>query len=80
MRSLQFSTETTLKRIEPHRLSALILEDLRRYPRSAIGDIHQRIGEEINPRQIKRALDALVARDDVRFEGNRRWRRYWAAP
>ncbi len=80
LRSLKFSTETTLKRIEPHRLSALILEDLRRYPRSAIGDIHQRIGAEINPRQIKRALDALNSRGEVLFEGNRRWRRYWAAP
>ncbi|MEW9625112.1 ATP-binding protein [Rhodanobacter geophilus] len=78
LRSLQFSAETTLKRIEPHRLSALILEDLRRYPRSAIGDIHQRIGEEIHPRQVKRTLDTLIAHGEVRFEGDRRWRRYWA--
>lgn len=77
LRSLQFSAETTLKRIEPHRLSALILEDLRRYPRSAIGDILQRIGEEIQPRQVKRTLDTLIARGEVRFEGDRRWRRYW---
>lgn len=80
MRSLQFSAETTLKRIEPHRLSALILEDLRRYPRSAIGDIHHRIGEEIHQRQIKRALDTLIARGEVQFEGDRRWRRYWVVP
>lgn len=78
LRSLNFSGETTLKRIEPHRLAALIYEDLQRYPESAIGDIHQRIGGEIHPRQVKRALEELVKRGAVRHEGLNRWRRYWA--
>ncbi|WP_215892290.1 hypothetical protein [Acidithiobacillus ferriphilus] len=37
----------TLMRIEPHRLLALIVEDVGRYPQSKIGDIHQRISLEI---------------------------------
>ena len=78
LRHLDFAGETTLKRIEPHRLAALILEDLKRYPKSAIGDIRRRIGSEIHPRQVKRALDGLVDKGDVRFEGDKRWRRYWA--
>ena len=78
LRSLKFSGETTLKRIEPHRLAALVLEDLQRYPESAISDIHRRIGGEIHPKQVKRALEDLIGRDAVRFEGNKRWRRYWA--
>ncbi|MCV4090782.1 ATP-binding protein [Pseudomonas aeruginosa] len=78
LRSLQFTGETTLKRIEPHRLAALVLEDLQRYPRSAISDIHQRVGGEIHPKQVKRALEELIERGEVRFEGNKRWRRYWA--
>lgn len=77
LRSLSFTGETTLKRIEPHRLAALVLEDLQRYPESAISDIHQRIGGEINPKQIKRTLDDLIARGSVRLEGDNRWRRYW---
>jgi len=77
LRSLKFTSETTLKRIEPHRLAALVLEDLQRYPESAISEIHQRIGGEIHPKQVKRALDELVERGTVRFEGNNRWRRYW---
>jgi ATP-dependent DNA helicase RecG len=77
LRSLQFTGETTLKRIEPHRLAALVLEDLRRYPQSAISEIHQRIGGEIHPKQVKRALEELIERGAVRFEGNNRWRRYW---
>jgi ATP-dependent DNA helicase RecG len=78
LRSLQFTGETTLKRIEPHRLAALVLEDLQRYPKSAISDIHRRVGGEIHPKQVKRALEELNERGAVRFEGNNRWRRYWA--
>lgn len=79
LRSLNFAGGTTLKRIEPHRLAALILEDLGRYPQSAVGDIHRRIGDEIHPKQVKRALDALIGKGEVRFEGDNRWRRYWLA-
>lgn len=78
-RSLEFTRETTLKRIEPHRLAALVLEDLQRYPCSAISDIHQRVGAEIHRKQVKRALDKLIERGEVRFEGENRWRRYRAA-
>jgi ATP-dependent DNA helicase RecG len=78
LRSLSFSGETTLKRIEPHRLAALILEDLQRYPESAISDIHRRIGVEIHPKQVKRALEELIQRGSVCFNGSNRWRRYSA--
>lgn len=78
LRSLKFTGETTLKRIEPHRLAALVLEDLQRYPESAISEIHERIGGEIHSRQVKRALDGLIDKGKVRFEGDKRWRRYWA--
>lgn len=78
LRSLEFTGETTLKRIEPHRLAALVFEDLQRYPKSAISDIQRRIGGEIHLKQVKRALDDLVQRGDVRFQGHNRWRRYWA--
>ena len=79
LRSLNFAAGTTLKRIEPYGLAALILEDLKRYPKSAVGDINHRIGGEINPKQVKRAIDGLIAKGEVRFEGDRRWRRYWLA-
>ena len=76
LRSLNFSGGTTLKRIEPYRLAALILEDLERYPQSSIGDINLRIGAEIHSKQVKRALESLIEKGEVRFEGDRRWRRY----
>lgn len=76
LRTLNFPATTTLKRIEPHRLQALILEDLQRYPDSAIGDIHRRIGEEIHPKQIKRSLDKLINDGQVVPSGEKRGRRY----
>ncbi|MFZ1325379.1 MAG: ATP-binding protein [Candidatus Contendobacter sp.] len=69
--------KTTLRRLEPHRLRALILEDLRRYPKSASGDIHRRVGVEVPYRTLKRAIDNLVKMVHVRFEGLGRGRRYW---
>jgi ATP-dependent DNA helicase RecG len=78
LQNLKFNSETTLKRIEPDRLLALILEDLKRHPESAISDINQRVGKELHPKQIKRAIDELVASGTITFEGSNRWRRYSA--
>jgi len=76
-RKLNFHHQTSLIRIESHRLDALVLEDVGRYPGSAIGEIHKRIGPEINRRQIKLALDRLCKKDELRPEGQKRGRRYW---
>ena len=78
LRRLDFSSITTLHHIEPHRLRALIVEDLKRYPVSSIGDIHKRIAPEINRSRIKRAVDALIKEGVLSHKGENRWRRYWA--
>ena len=75
---LRFEASTTLARIEPHRLRELLLEDLRRYPGSAIGASHARIGREIPLSQVKRKLEQMEAEGAIRHEGDFRWRRYWA--
>lgn len=80
MRKLDFISTTTLTRIEPHRLRALILEDLGRHPASAIGDIHKRIGSEIPFSQVRRELKALVAQRNIVYQGEYRWRRYSIGP
>lgn len=69
--------KTTLARIQPHRLRALICEDLERCPGSSSTDINRRIGAEISAKTVKRMLDDLAAEGMVRHEGERRWRRYW---
>lgn len=76
LRRAQLDDKTTLVRVSPHRLRALILEDLARYPDSSSPDINRRIGAEISAKTVKRALDALLTDRLVRFEGERRWRKY----
>ena len=67
---------TTLTGVQPHRLRALILEDLRRFPDSGRIDIHRRIGPEIHPKTIMRALADFVAEGAIIPRGSRRWRTY----
>lgn len=78
-RKLDMPVTTTLGRIEQHRLEALVVEDLKRYPRSKIGKIQERIGAEIPRHKIKEALDTLHAAGKVGRDGERRGRIYWLA-
>jgi ATP-dependent DNA helicase RecG len=79
LRKLDFPSATTLSLIEPHRLKALILEDLRRYPGSAISDIHSRTAPELDRQRVKRALKSLSTEGLVIYTGENRWRRYLVA-
>ena len=79
LEQLEFDAPTTLARIEPHRLEALILEDLSRYPNSRIGEVHGRIGPEIPRPLVERALRALREDGRVSHEGERKGRRYRVA-
>jgi ATP-dependent DNA helicase RecG len=58
---------TTPTRVQPHRLRALIFEDLERFPDSLSKDIHRRVGPEIPDRTFRRALAAIV--EDGQVEG-----------
>lgn len=69
---------TTLTRVQPHRLRALTLEDLERYPDSSATEIHHRVGPEVPSRTFRRALESLVGDGRVTAEGATRWRRYRA--
>lgn len=77
LRTMSFPAVTTLKRIEDHRLRALVLEDLQRYPGSGIGDIHGRIGAEIPRRRLRTLLGRLVDDDVARLQGKLKGARYF---
>lgn len=76
MSSLQFDGRTTLRRIEAHRLVALVVEDVGRYPQTRIGDIHHRVGMEIPRSRLRRALEGLVKDGRLLQEGVRSGTRY----
>ena len=76
LKSLDFVGTTTLQRIEPHRLMALLMEDIKRYPASAIGDIHERVGQEIPRSRIRRSMQQLVQEGRIVAAGQRKGTRY----
>ncbi len=77
LRMTDFISQTTLKRIEPHRLKELILADLQDYPNSAIGEINKRIGTEINIRTLKSKLDDLITEKLVMKKGEKKGTKYF---
>lgn len=76
LRTVSLDKKTTLTRIPTHRLHALILEDLSRYPNSSSTEINRRIGAEIANKTVKRALDHLIDQGQVCCKGDKRWRQY----
>ena len=76
LRASGLGGRTTLRRVQPHRLRALILEDLDRYPGSSSTEVHARVGPEIPPRTVRRTLRDLVDEGLIESTGERRWRRY----
>jgi ATP-dependent DNA helicase RecG len=76
LRAAGLDRKTTLARVQPHRLKALILEDLDRFPDSSSSDVRRRVGPEIHVRTFSRVLQQLVAQGTVATEGKGRWRRY----
>lgn len=76
LRLVDFKGKTDLKKIEPHRLEHLILEDLKIYKKTSIGNLNKRIGIEINQKKIKRQLDKMIDDNKIKIEGENRWRRY----
>ncbi|MFA7445663.1 MAG: ATP-binding protein [Flavobacteriaceae bacterium] len=76
LRAVDFVEKTNLKRIEPHRLQELIYEDLKNYPKSSIGEINKRIGEEIKQRTLKAKLDEMIDSKLVLKTGEKRWTTY----
>ena len=77
LRDANFIEKTSLKRIEPHRLQELIYEDLKNYPNSAIGEIHKRIGEEINIRTLKAKLDEMFEKELITKSGEKKGTKYF---
>ena len=76
IRKIDFKGKTNLKNIEDYRLEELIYKDLSAYPNSGFGEIHVRIGKEINEHAVKRILKRMVAKDILMINGSKRWAKY----
>lgn len=76
LRDARFQGATTLKKIAPHRLRALILEDLTTHAPDAAHatprrELHRRIGLEITAAKLRSALDDLVSTREIESTGKR---------
>lgn len=69
--------KTDLSNIQDHRLKTLILEDIEKFPKSTIDQIHKRIGEEIPIRKIRTFLYDAVRKGEVNYEGGKKFRKYF---
>lgn len=69
--------KTDLSNIEEHRLKNLVLEDLEKYPRSSIEDIHQRVGKEIPIRRLRMCIYNAVKKGEIKSAGGKKFRKYF---
>lgn len=76
LKNLNHKKKTSLKTIEKPRLKALILEDLELHPNSSIGEIHERIGKEINIHTIRNMMKFLYENRFITKTGIKRWVKY----
>lgn len=72
-----FKGTTSLKNIASHRLDALIVEDLSRFDKSAISEIHQRVGKEIPLRKLRYQLNQLIKKGRISKEGEKKGTKYF---
>ena len=71
----KLNIKPTLKTIEPHRLKALIVEDLQIHPRSKSSEIQERI-HDISIEEIRRVLLSMEKAKTILSEGSKRYKVY----
>lgn len=76
--SSKINIKPTLITIEPHRLNALIIEDIKRYPGSMISDISKRL-PDVLIRDLRKNIYKMVSNRILRTEGGKTFRKYYLA-
>lgn len=76
--SSKINIKPTLKVIEPHRLEALIEDDLNRYPNSQVADIQKRL-EDVPLQDIRKKVYAMVKKGILEHTPDKTYRKYWLA-
>ncbi|HQO10440.1 MAG TPA: ATP-binding protein [Clostridiales bacterium] len=76
LKNTDIVAKTSLKSIEDHRLEELIYQDIKSYPNSSFGEIHKRIGLEINRNKVKRILREMHKMNKLTSKGVRRGTTY----
>jgi len=76
--SSKINIKPTLITIEPHRLKALIIEDIKRYPGSMISDISKRL-PDVLIEDLRKCVYKMVSDSILRHQGGKTYRKYYLA-
>lgn len=76
-KGIGIKTKTSLKTIEPYRLEQLLIEDLKKYDGSSIGEIQSRIGNEIHIAKIRRQLEKMISVGKIKRTGLLKYTKYY---
>ena len=68
--------KTTLKTIEPYRLKALILEDLKQHPMSMMDEIAYRI-PDVDLIELRKMVRKMATNGEIRHDNGRKFRKYY---
>ncbi|GHS93766.1 ATP-dependent DNA helicase [Bacteroidia bacterium] len=72
----EFKGKDDKKKVKDYKLEELIYKDIISYPNSSFGEIHNRIGLDINKNTIRWILKQLVDSNKLEVTGANRWARY----
>jgi ATP-dependent DNA helicase RecG len=72
----KFTSEVHIKKVQDYKLEESIYEDIASHPNSSFGEIHKRIGQDINKNTVRWILKQMVDNSKLEITGTNRWARY----
>ena len=70
------ASEVHKKKVQDFKLEESIYKDITSHPNSSFGEIHKRIGQDINKNTIRWILKQMVENSRLKITGINRWARY----
>ncbi|MDR2407817.1 MAG: putative DNA binding domain-containing protein [Bacteroidales bacterium] len=72
----KFTSEVHIKKVQDYKLEESIYRDIISHPNSSFGEIHNRIGLDVNKNTIRWILKQMVDNSKLEVTGTNRWARY----
>ncbi|MDR0681111.1 MAG: hypothetical protein LBG15_04570 [Dysgonamonadaceae bacterium] len=70
------TSEVHIKKVQGYKLEESIYKDITSHPNSSFGEIHKRIGLDINKNTVRWILKQMVDNSRLEITGANRWARY----
>ena len=73
---IRFKNKIEKKKVQDYKLEELIYKGITSYPNSSFGEIHKRIGQDVNKNTVRWILKQMVDNNKLEVSGVNRWARY----